>query len=109
MTVMVTVAVSLPPVLVAVTVYVVAVLNSVGVPEMVPSVVLKLKPAGSVAEIVHEVTSPPLTLGVTEVIAVPLVSVNEFGLYVRDEGATSLTVMLMVAVSLPPVLVAVTV
>ena len=55
-------------------------LNSVGVPEMVPSVVLKVKPAGSVAEIVHDVTSPPFTVGVTEVMAVPLVNVNEFGL-----------------------------
>ena len=71
---MVTVAVSLPPVLVAVTVYVVRVLNSVGVPEMVPSVVLKVRPAGKVAEMVHVTTSPPLTVGVTEVIAVPLVS-----------------------------------
>ena len=80
MTVMVTVAVVLPPVLVAVTVYVVEVLNSVGVPEMLPSVVLNVKPAGRVAEMDQVVTGPPLAVGVTEVIAVPLVRVKVFGL-----------------------------
>ena len=75
---MVTVAVSLPPVLVAVMVYVVLALSSVGVPEMVPSVVLKVNPAGSDGEIDHEVMTPVID-GVTEVIAVPLVKVNESG------------------------------
>ena len=42
-------------------------------------------------------------------MAVPLVRVNEFGLYVRDEGATSFTTNVKVVVSLPPVLLAVTV
>ena len=42
-------------------------------------------------------------------MAVPLVKVNEFGLYVKAEGATSFTSNVKVAVSLPPVLVAVTV
>ena len=79
-TVMVTVAVSLPPVFEAVIVYVVDVLSSVGVPEMLPSVVLNVKPAGSVAEMDHVVTAPPLEVGVTDVMAVPLVNVNEFGL-----------------------------
>ena len=54
-------------------------LSSVGVPEMVPSVVLKAKPPGKVGEIDHVTTSPPLTVGVTEVIAVPLVSVKVDG------------------------------
>ena len=76
---MVTVAVSLPPVLVAVTVYVVDVLSSVGVPEIVPSVVLKASPSGKDGEMDHVTTSPPLTVGVTEVIAVPLVSVKLSG------------------------------
>ena len=79
MTVIVTVAVSLPPELVAVTVYVVEVLSSVGVPEMVPSVVLNVKPAGSVAEMVHDVMSPPFTVGVTEVMAVPLLKTKVSG------------------------------
>ena len=74
-TVMVTVVVSLPPVLVAVMVYVVDVLSSEGVPEMVPSVVLKVNPPGNDGEMDHVTTSPPLTVGVTEVIAVPFVSV----------------------------------
>ena len=40
----------------------------------------KDKPAGREGETDHEVIVPPLTVGVTVVIAVPLVSVNEFGL-----------------------------
>ena len=79
LTVMLTVAVSLPPVFVAVMVYVVAVLSAVGVPEMVPSVVLKVNPPGSEGEMDHVTTAPPLTVGVTEVMAVPLVRVNESG------------------------------
>ena len=73
-----TVSVSLPPELVAVTVYVVSVLSSVGVPEMVPSEVSNDKPAGSVGEMDHDVMVP-LTVGVTEVMAVPLVRMNELG------------------------------
>ena len=52
-----------------------AVLSSVGVPEIVPSDVLNVSPPGRVGEIDQEVTAPPLTVGVTEVMAVPLVSV----------------------------------
>ena len=40
----------------------------------------KDKPAGREGETDHEVIVPPLTVGVTVVIAVPLVNVNEFGL-----------------------------
>ena len=40
----------------------------------------KDKPAGRDGETDHEVIVPPLTVGVTVVIAVPLVSVNELGL-----------------------------
>ena len=57
----------------------VSVLSSVGVPEMVPSVVLKVRPAGRVGEIDQVTTSSPLTVGVTEVMAVPLVRVKELG------------------------------
>ena len=57
----------------------------------------------------HEVTVPPLEVGVTVVMAVPFVSVSELGLKVSDEGAMSLTTMVNVAVSLPPVFMAVTV
>ena len=76
---MLTVAVSLPPVLVAVMVYVVDVLSSVGVPEMVPSEVSKDRPPGKVGEMDQVTIAPPLTVGVTEVIAVPLVNVNDDG------------------------------
>ena len=38
------------------------------------------KPAGSDGETDHEVIVPPLTVGVTVVIEVPFVNVNEFGL-----------------------------
>jgi len=40
----------------------------------------KDKPAGRDGETDQEVIVPPLTVGVTVVIAVPLVSVNELGL-----------------------------
>ena len=40
----------------------------------------KDKPTGRDGETDHEVIVPPLTVGVTVVIAVPLVSVNELGL-----------------------------
>ena len=67
------------------------------------------RPAGSAGEIDQEDTAPPLALGITVVIATPLVSVNELGLYVIPDGAASLMRMVTVVVALPPVLVAVTV
>ena len=84
-------------------------MTAVGVPLMAPVEESSESPAGSDGETDQEVTGPPLTVGVTVVMAVPLVRVNEFGLYVKDDGATSLTTMVSATVSLPPVLVAVTV
>ena len=55
-------------------------MTNVGVPLMAPVVESKDKPAGRVGETDHEVIVPPLTVGVTVVMPVPLVSVNEFGL-----------------------------
>jgi hypothetical protein len=104
---MVTVAVSLPPVLLAVTVYTAEAVIAVGVPLMEPVEASKDKPAGSDGEIDQLVIVPPFTVGVAVVMAVPLVKLNVLGLYVRDEGATSLTTIVTVTVSLPPVLVAV--
>ena len=69
----------------------------------------KDKPAWSVGETDHDVIVPPLTVGVVVVIAVSLVNVKVLGLYDKEDGATSLTTMVRVAVSLPPVLSAVTV
>ena len=83
--------------------------TAVGVPLMAPVEVSRERPAGSEGETDQAVTGPPLAVGVTVVIAVPFVRVNDVGLYVIDDGATSLTSMVRVAVSLPPVLVAVTV
>jgi len=81
----------------------------VGVPEMAPVDVLKESPLESDGEIDHEVTAPPLTLGVAVAMAESLVSVNGLPLYTMEDGAISLTVMVTVAVELPPVLLAVTV
>ena len=109
LTSMVTSAVVLPPVLVAVTVYVAEEVMAVGVPLMAPFEESSERPAGREGETDQEVTVPPLDVGVAVVIAVPLVRLNEFGLYVKDEGAISLTTISTSAVVLPPVLVAVTV
>ena len=78
-----------------------------GVPEMAPVEESRDSPAGSEGETDQEVTGPPLAVGVTVVMAVPLVRVKVFGLYVSAEGATSLTSMVTSAVVLPPVLLAV--
>jgi len=74
---------------------------------MAPVEVLKDNPNGSVALIVHEVTVPPFTLGVLVVMSVPFSSVMFSGAYVRSLGACALTVIEMVAVSEPPLFVAV--
>lgn len=77
---MITVVVALPPVLVAVTVYVADAVIWVGVPEIEPVEVEKVRPVGSVGVIDHDVTVPPLEVGVAVVIAESLVSVKELGL-----------------------------
>ena len=79
-TTMVTVVVALPPVLLAVTVNVVAEVTAVGVPEIAPVDVEKERPDGRVAEIDQEVTVPPLEVGVTVVMATPFAKVSELGL-----------------------------
>ena len=83
--------------------------TAVGVPLIAPVDESSERPDGREGETDQEVTGPPLVVGVTVVMAVPLVSVNVFGLYVSAEGATSLTSMVTSAVVLPPVLLAVTV
>jgi len=82
---------------------------AVGVPLIAPVELSNERPDGSDGETDHDVTVPPLDVGVTVVIAVPLVNVNEFGVYVIEDGATSFTWIVMVVVPLPPGLVAVTV
>lgn len=106
LTTMVTLAVSVPPVLVAVMVYEALEVTAVGVPLRTPVEVSSAKPAGSDGETDQETTVPPVDVGDVVVIAVPLVNVNELVLY-EMTGAISLTTMVIVALSLPPVLVAV--
>ena len=76
LTTIVTDAVSVPPVLVAVTVYTAEEVTVVGVPEMAPVVLDRVRPAGSEGDTDQEVTAPPVEVGETVVIAVPLVSVG---------------------------------
>ena len=54
--------------------------TAVGVPPIAPVDEFNESPAGSEGETDQEVTGPPLVVGVTVVMAVPLVSVNVFGL-----------------------------
>ena len=74
---MVTLAVSVPPVLVAVIVYDAEDVTAVGVPLMSPVEVSSDKPAGSDGETEYETTVPPVEVTVAVVIAVPLVNVYE--------------------------------
>ena len=53
---------------------------AVGVPLIAPVVAEKERPDGSDGEIDHEVTVPPLDVGVTVVMVVPFVSVRVLGL-----------------------------
>ena len=76
MTVMSTVVVALPPVLVAVIVYVAVEVIAVGVPLISPEEVSRDKPAGSVGDTAQDTTVPPLEVGVTAVIAESFVSVK---------------------------------
>tara|TARA_B100001113_G_scaffold179508_1_gene146978 strand:- start:1738 stop:2088 length:351 start_codon:yes stop_codon:yes gene_type:complete len=83
--------------------------TAVGVPLSAPSEEAIDSPAGSEGETDQVVTVPPVVVGVVVFIVVPLVNVKELGLYVIEVGATSLTTIVRVAVSVPAVLVAVTV
>jgi hypothetical protein len=80
-----------------------------GVPESSPVDESMTMPAGSVGETVQVTTGPPLEVGVTEVMLLSLVNVNELVLYESEDGMMSLTTMVTVVVASPPVLVAVTV
>ena len=80
MTTMVTLAVSVPPVLVAVMVYEAEEVTAEGVPLMAPVEVSSANPAGSDGETEYETTVPPVEVTVAVVIAVPFVNVSELGL-----------------------------
>ena len=57
---------------------------AVGVPEIAPVEESMERPEGSDGETDHDVTAPPLEVGVTVVMAVFLTNDSELGLYVRD-------------------------
>lgn len=69
----------------------------------------KDSPAGRDGDTDHEVTVPPLDVGVKDVIVAFLVKLTEVTPYDTDVGGASLTIMLIVVEVLPPVFVAVTV
>ena len=77
MTTIVMLAVSVPPVLVAVMVYEAEDVTREGVPLMAPVVVSNDKPAGSDGETEYDTTLPPVEVTVSVVMAVPLVRVSE--------------------------------
>ena len=80
MTTMVTLAVSVPPVLVAVMVYDAEEVTAVGVPLMSPVEVSSDKPAGRDGDTEYEVTVPPVDVGEMVVMAVPFSKVRSFEL-----------------------------
>ena len=53
--------------------------TAVGVPEIEPFEVENERPAGSVADIDHDVTGPPLAVGVTADIVTSFVNERELG------------------------------
>ncbi len=98
-----------PPELFAQIVYVTGlVCRTVGVPQIVPLLVPKLRPAGKVALIAQEVITPlPVSVAVSgkSPLAVLLVSVKFSGEY-DNVGTSSTIVMLIVAEVEPPELFA---
>ena len=80
-----------------------------GVPLISPVEVENARPAGSDGSMAQEMTVPPLYVGVDAVISESFVNVNGLSLYETEDGIMSLTTMVTVVVSLPPVLLAVTV
>ena len=83
--------------------------TAVGVPLILPVEGSNDRPAGSVGVIDQEVTSPPLAVGVTVVMALFIVKVKELGLYDTEDGGATVTRSVKVVVAPPPELVAVTV
>ena len=55
-------------------------MTAVGVPLIAPVEESRASPAGSDGDVDHEVTVPPVEVGVAVVMAVPFVRANELGL-----------------------------
>ena len=72
----VTIVEALPPELLAVTVYAVDGVIAVGVPEIAPVDVSSDRPTGSAGETDHDVTVPPVDVGVIAVIVTFFVKVR---------------------------------
>ena len=75
LTVIVRLALSVPPVLVAVIVYVAEDVTAVGVPLIEPVDVSRDRPAGGDGATEYDTTAPPVEVTVAVVIAVPFVNV----------------------------------
>ena len=80
MTRIVTVAVTLPPLFAPVTVNVLAEETAAGVPEIAPVDVSNDKPVGSEGVIDHEVTVPPVEVGVAVVMVKLFANSSKLGL-----------------------------
>jgi hypothetical protein len=76
---------------------------------MAPSVVLKLRPAGSAGLIDQLTTAPPPTVGVSVELATDALKVKAAEPYDTLDGGASFTTIVTVADALPPVPVAETV
>ena len=98
----VTVTVLWPPLFCAVTTYGAAADAADGVPEMVPSVVLKLSPAGSAGLIDHPTTAPPAEVGAIVVAATVALKVTCVAPYEILDGGLLLTVMAILAETVAP-------
>jgi hypothetical protein len=93
---------------VAVTIYVAGAVAVVGMPLMLPSLALRVSPAGSAGATLQFTTAPPLALG--GVVCAGILAEKPYaGLSYAMEGAMSLTTIDMLAVALPPLFCAVTV
>ena len=99
-----------PPLLFAQMVYVVAVVcKTVGIPQIVPLLVPKLRPVGRLLLISQDVMTPePVSVAFSgkSMLGSPLVSVRLSGEY-ESIGMRSLMVMLILVLEVPFVLVAV--
>lgn len=78
-TVMVTVAVPVPPELVALTIYDAVLLITVGMPLIWPVLVLNTNPVGNGLLMEYDTTAPPVLDGLNVVIPEPLVATTVFG------------------------------
>ena len=77
LTTMVMLAVSVPPVLVAVMVYTADGVTAVGFPLIAPVEVSRTNPAGRDGDTAYDTTAPPVEVTVSVVIAVPFSNVSE--------------------------------